>query len=173
MMILAGLTIAVGLAGSASASALTGSQTTRSAASASALKTAPAERAASVSSSQTKPASLPDVARAQQVVLTSEVHAAVNYWYSWQYYGNVWVASYYDGPYYGYGWSPYYVIYDEFYLCTTGETGCLRTDTYTSQYYGDYYGYSAVGTWTYYGPAGFTPSHQLVGYGPYVGGTTF
>ena len=58
--------------------------------------------------------------------------AGTYYWTTYHYYGNIWVDRYYSGPYYSYSpWYPYYVVYDNFKVCTASGTGCYSANAYT------------------------------------------
>lgn len=80
---------------------------------------------------------------------------------TYQYSGFAWVNRYYCGPYYSYPWYPYYYLYDNFYLCSASNTGCLSTNKWYWQYYLYYY---PNGAWYTYGPGGYNDSQ----YGPYA-----
>jgi hypothetical protein len=151
LMTVAGLSMVVGMAGTAAAGA-------------SSLQSSPAKPAASASASQgaqtTKAATT--VAASTNAVNTHAV--GCNYWYTWHYLGNVWVDSYYCGPYYSYPWWPYYRIYDNFKVCNSSGYNCISAQSWTWQ---DYLYYWPLHTWYYYGPSGYSTSHELVGYGPY------
>ena len=95
--------------------------------------------------------------------------AGTYYWYTYHYYGHVWVDVYYSGPYYWYPyWHPYYVVYNNYKLCNYSGTGCLSTNLYTYTDYLDWYG---NGSWYCYSPYSAYSSSSggipVYGYGPY------
>jgi hypothetical protein len=117
-----------------------------------------------------KPLSRQQVARINQLYKSNGAAKAATagtyYWYSYHYYGNIWVNRYYSGPYYSYPWYPYYVVYDNFLVCTASGTGCYDANAYTYSF--DLY-YYPNSQWYYDGPAGYTLTSQTVGFGPYSG----
>ena len=118
-----------------------------------------------------RPASSRDVARAKRMGHNGKAAVADigTSWYDWQYAGVTWVHTGYTGAYYSYPWYPYYVLYNDMYICTTSGTSCQQADTYFYEYLLYYY---PNGQWYIYGPSGYTgysgfPLSQL-GWGPNV-----
>jgi hypothetical protein len=179
LMTLASLSLVIGLVGSAEAGATAPApaQTTKApAALAASTREAVLSKLGSskhLSRQQLKalglkPASRQQVARIKQLQKKSNRAARTStvgctYWYTHQYYGVIWIDSYYCGPYYSYPWYPYYVIYNNWKFCTTSGTNCINLNIWTYEYLVYYYPNS---TWYYYGPSGYTSSPQPVGFGP-------
>jgi hypothetical protein len=153
LMTLAGVAMMAGLAGTAAASA-------------SSLQSAPAKPAVSAPASTSAQATKAGAVQAATTAAVNTRLLAGSHCYSWwQYSGNIWVESCYNGPYWGsVSWHPYYVIYDNFFTCTNSGTNCIDAHSYTYQYELDWYG---TGHWYFDGPSGYTTYHQHVGFGPY------